>query len=173
PSSTDGSLRGTGSASFSGAVTAANSVNLALTTGASASDTLTVSNYTGGSGSTTHVSGSGAVILPAASTYAGGWAIDGGTLRVANAAALGTAASAVVVNSATTLEIASAVTLDRAITLNNGSTLLGRQTTTPNMRSDGTTNVSSGAAVTLSSGSASTSVFTLGDGTHDLTGGGV
>src|SRR5207237_6612083 len=87
PASTSGSLRGKGSSTYSGTITAATSASLALATSTSSSDTLTVQNYTGGSGSTTHVSGSGTVQLPAAASYAGAWTVDGGTLRLAHDAA--------------------------------------------------------------------------------------
>src|SRR5207249_1637955 len=117
-----GTIKGIGSAAMNDAVTAAASVsNLTLATGAASSDTLTVNNYTGGSGSTTHVTGSGEVILPNANTYAGGWMIDSGTLQVQHANALGTGTSAVSVDG--TLQIHGGVVLTRDIAMNTGSTL--------------------------------------------------
>src|SRR5439155_15179528 len=64
-------LRATNAAShFSGAITAvASASNLSLSSGGSAALALTIDNYTGGSGSTTHITGSGAVVLTSSNSY--------------------------------------------------------------------------------------------------------
>ncbi len=151
-------------------VAAASTVNL-RSFGASAPLTLgsaTPNVYTGGAGATTVIDGfGGKVILATANDYAGDWRIDGGTLRLNNAAGLGSGTSAIVVNGTNfgNLELPG-VTLGRAVTLNNNGTLIadnGANTTAP-------ISVASGAAVTLSLKTGG--IFTLGDSANDLTGGG-
>ena len=107
------------------------------------------------------------MILATANDYAGDWRIDGGTLRLNDAAGLGSGTSAIVVNSTLfgILELPG-VTLNRAVTLRNNSTLTaenGATTTAP-------VSVDSAAAVTLSLKTGGT--FLLGDSANDLTGGG-
>src|SRR5204863_9035048 len=101
---------------------AANSVHLAMNTGASALDTLTLNNYTGGSGSTTHIGGT--IKLAAANSYSGDWAVDGGTLGVQHASALGTGVSAVTINNGGTLQL-EGVSISRNAALNDNGTLKG------------------------------------------------
>ena len=146
-----GTLRGTGAATASGTITAANSVPLVtLASGATATDTLTVSNYTGGTGSTTSISGSGTVVLPSPSTYAGGWQVDAGTLRISDQSATGVGTSAVTINNGATLLLDSATTFSRGIAMNTGSTLKAGPGGS-NAFISSTVSIASGADVNLSS----------------------
>src|SRR2546427_423190 len=114
--SNSGTVKGIGIAAFSGTLTApASASNLGLATGVSVNDALTISGYTGGSGSTTHVTGSGEVVLPSASSYTGAWAVDVGRLRVDHDSGLGTGTSPIVVSSGGTLHLHGA-TITRNIT---------------------------------------------------------
>ena len=166
-----GTIKGIGAASTGiGAITAANSSStLTLASSATSTDTLTVNNYTGGTGSTTHVSGSGEVILSSANTYAGNWEIDSGTLRVDNAAALGSNTSPVLVDGGT-LRL-HGPTITRNITMNNGSTLLGSFNGSTTGRPNGTLSIAPAAAVTFRTAD-NLHTMLIGDSTNDLTGGG-
>ncbi len=169
--SINGTLRGLGASAYQGTITAAASTSpLILSTGTLATDTLSIGNaandYTGGSGSTTFINGSGKVILSFSNDYAGSWQINSGTLRIGNVAALGGGTSAVVVN-AGTLELSLAGgSLARPIALNNGGAVAASGTA----GTSGVITVGSNAAATL--GSSATILLGVGDGANDLTGGG-
>jgi autotransporter-associated beta strand protein len=166
-------LRGFGTAAVTGTV-AFNGFGAVTLFTDDAADTLTIgdaaNDYTStsvGSPFKTVVAGSGTVALPFANNYAGDWQVDSGTLRVGNAASLGTATSAVVVNGAAALEIAGAA-LDRPVTLNGTSTLRG---TGAAAAAVGVVTVAPGAQVSLASGASASDVLAVGDAANDLTGG--
>jgi autotransporter-associated beta strand protein len=157
-------LRGTSLATFGGSITPAPGASVTLTTTGS-SDVLNPLNYNGGSGATTHVTGSGEVRLTNANTYAGDWQVDSGTLRVSAATALGSGTSPVVVNDSGTLDVAG-VALDRAVNLNTGGTLKFEGVA----QSNGVHTIASAAAVGFALKGLGASA-SLGNLANDLTGG--
>jgi autotransporter-associated beta strand protein len=167
-----GTIRGTGNATASGVVTVADAVPIVhLASGAASTDTLTLNQYTGGTGSVTRVSGSGEVILVNPNAYFGTWEILGGALRMENPLALGGNLSPVVIGNGGTLHIKSDP-IDHDVLMNNGSTLKGSMTGggfQPQMQ--GTVSIASGAQVTLATPS-NADILQVGGGTNTLTGGG-
>lgn len=119
PGLTDGSLRARGNAIFSGELTAADSVDLRIST-ALQGDTLTLLNYTGGNGSTTRLGGE--IILPVPNSYVGDWKVEGGPTRVQHPDALGTGVSPINLDGILQLE---GVSLSRDIALHTFGTLKG------------------------------------------------
>ncbi len=127
-------------------------------------------------------SGAGTWILSGANTFTGtgattaanGIQINGGVLSARNNAALGTNTTAntnqVSINNTGTLELANGITLDNGLSLNlnSGGAIRSSGSTT----TSGRVNVGTAAStsVTLSTVGAS-DVFTVGNGTNDLTGG--
>ncbi|HRX86596.1 MAG TPA: autotransporter-associated beta strand repeat-containing protein, partial [Phycisphaerae bacterium] len=168
--SSGAALTGIGSSGVTATVAAASAAPLlSLATGGDPDDTLTLSSYTGGSGSTTHVSGAGEVILSQANPYAGNWEVAAGRLRVDNAGALGGNSTPVVVGSGGTLHLHD-TTLTRSITLGDGATLEGSyDATVP--ESHGILSITPGADVTFKTIGVPTGLV-IGDGANDLTGGG-
>lgn len=136
---------------------------------------VTITN-TGGQNSKLIKTGVGTWVLSGANNFApaGGVQIDGGILAVANNTALGTHATAnniaVAINNTGTLEVRNGLTMDNGISLNlnNGGTIKAVGTTGTNGRVNvGTAAATSVFITTNSSGD----VFTIGNGTNDLTGG--
>ncbi len=164
------SLRGTGSFStVTGHVNVANGATANLGTLLS-TDVFTISGtdrITGAADTAINVLGPGTVTINNVNPYAGGWNVNGGTLRVqAGAGPLGSGTSAIQISSGGTLELNSAgnlVTVSRNIDLKNGGTIKGGPVFN---NVYGTTSVASGAAVTFSG------LVRVGDGANDLTGGG-
>ncbi|BCX49285.1 hypothetical protein HAHE_31930 [Haloferula helveola] len=111
--------------------------------------------------------GDGRLVLEVNNTNAVGNTISAGTLVVASNNALGGSGSVTTVNSGTVLEIADGIASSRNLTLMDGATIFGVGAATNN----GKATIDAGAtAVTLQTGLA-TDVFTMGNGTNDLTGG--
>ncbi|MFT3789230.1 MAG: autotransporter-associated beta strand repeat-containing protein [Tepidisphaeraceae bacterium] len=134
---------------------------------------ISMSN-TGGVSSSIIKTGLGTWVLSNANTIPGGVTINGGTLAAANNAALGTNATAnnnaINVNNAGTLQIRNGITLDNGLSLNlaSGGTIRGVGVSATN----GRINVGTAAATFVTIGTTnSTDVFTIGNGSNDLTGG--
>lgn len=142
------------------ALASGNSINVASGVTAILNNALTI---TGGLSKT----GDGTLVLGGANTNPGGTVISAGKIRVSNASALGAAGIVTTVNSGTTLEVANGITLDRPITLMGGGTVAGTGTVTSNGK---ITIDAAATAVTLAT-DLSTDVFTVGNGTNDITGG--
>ncbi|MBU6223035.1 MAG: autotransporter-associated beta strand repeat-containing protein, partial [Planctomycetes bacterium] len=114
---------------------------------------------------------SGSNTVPAA----GGFTINGGVLAAANAYALGDSATAnntaTNINNGGTLEIRNGITLNNgdSLNLNNGGTIRGTGTAATNGRINvGTAASTSATLATVNAGD----LFTVGNGTNDMTGGG-
>lgn len=117
-------LRGTGSASFTGAsgkaITVASSATVSIATGTSSADLFTLTGgafpaIAGGSGSTIRVGGTGTVALLASNSFAGNWSLESGTLAVNTGAALGTGSSLTI--SGATLKATGPLAVSHNITL--------------------------------------------------------
>lgn len=143
-----------------------NNGNGALTYASSAQQTL--SGILSGSGELVKT-GSGTLILSAANTYAGATTVkDGGTLKIQNGNALGTAGSGTVVTNAT-LELAGNIT-----TAAEGLTLNGTLSSqTGNNTFAGVVNAQTGASFDVASGSVlNLSASIIGSAPFTKTGGG-
>jgi fibronectin-binding autotransporter adhesin len=135
-----------------------------------------VLTQTGGISGALNKSGVGTWILSGSNSFvaATGVTINGGTLVASNAAALGTNATAntqvATINSTGTLQLSGGIILDNGLSLNlnTGGTISSNGSNTTN----GRINVGTAAAtsVTLST-VGSSDVFTIGNGSNDLTGG--
>jgi autotransporter-associated beta strand protein len=124
---TFGTLKGVGNAASTGTITAESATNgfppnLSLAT-SNSSDSLTINIYNGGTASTTHIKGDGAVILAAAGNYAGEWQVDAGTLRISHADGSGIG-SPININLGGTLQIDN-VTIGRGVAVDKGAVLRG------------------------------------------------
>jgi autotransporter-associated beta strand protein len=149
-----GTLSGAGNAILNGVVTVAGAAGVTLDSGSSSSNLLRLDSYTGGSGSTTTVTGAGTVMLGFGNPgYSGGWQVNSGTLRLLDSASLGTGTSAIPVSGTLLL---SGVILNRNVTLNNGGTFAGVGST-----GTGVVTVAGAANVSLDSGSISSNALTI------------
>lgn len=153
-----------------GVHTIASAANVTFALKSAASPTLgdAANDLTGGAGATITVTSDtagGKIQLNNPNDYAGNWTIGNlATVRIADAGALGTATSPIVLSGTGTLQI-SAVTLNRAINLNNGATLAFDS----GAQSVATHTVGTSSAVTFALRGAGNA--TLGDAGNDLTGG--
>ncbi|MCP5546707.1 MAG: autotransporter-associated beta strand repeat-containing protein [Akkermansiaceae bacterium] len=137
-----GTIRGIGTNAVVNSIAVngtATTVGLATT---SASDILTANSLSGGQASSViQVSGPGTISLANASSYAGGWSIDSGTVLLGNASALGTSSTTVNFGSGSTGKLA----------LNGNSITV-----------DGLNTGGSPGSATIENGAAGTATVTLG-----------
>jgi autotransporter-associated beta strand protein len=190
PSSTNGTYTVTNNASSSSATLSfstiasgsATSRPISFSLGGSNTGENTVGAFTDSGALRITKSGVGTWVVTGASVInaqtdvgvVGGWEINGGTLAAANNSALGSLGTAnslgVTINDTGTLEIRNGITLDNGLSLNlnNGGTIKAVGTSGTN----GRINVGTAAATSVTiNTNASGDVFTIGNGTNDLTGG--
>lgn len=131
----------------------------------------------GGINTSVTKTGAGTWVLSGSNTIpaAGGFTINAGVLAAANAYALGDSATAnntaTNINNGGTLEIRNGITLNNgdSLNLNNGGTIRGTGTAATNGRINvGTAASTSVTLATVNAGD----LFTVGNGTNDMTGGG-
>jgi autotransporter-associated beta strand protein len=157
-------------ATYAGNVTIANGTSIG------GSGNFTMSGILAASAATNNLvkSGTGTVTL---STAAGAnrnsvnatSQIDAGVLRIQNASALATGTTAVTTINSGTLELNGGITFDQPITANNGATFRSDGTNSSNGKITVSTAVGANA-VTLSTVN-SGDVFSVGNGSNDITGG--
>ncbi|MCE9608942.1 MAG: autotransporter-associated beta strand repeat-containing protein [Chthoniobacter sp.] len=173
-SSTTGALTNSGgAASYSGVVTIA----VGGTTIGGAGDITLSAALATNTNSFTKV-GAGKLTLQAASVRTGNTQIDGGTLRIENATAFGTAATTILIGNGTTttgtLEIGNAVTVANGggITFNTGGTILNGTGGNATIQKNINLQASGTGVFTFNSGSTTTNVLTINAGGNTrLTGG--
>jgi autotransporter-associated beta strand protein len=164
-------ILGTGSsAAYVGTLSVPSTNSIALSTGTSPTDVLTIGNatndLTGGGGSTSiTVKGSGRVVLAQPSDYTGAWQLSS-TLRVSNTNQLGNSANQIFSNIGGVLEISGAA-IDRSVSLLGTGGVRGIGSAGNN----GSITVATGAQPILSTGTTASDVLTVGNAANDLTGG--
>lgn len=170
--SSGGALINSGSAaSLSGVVTLGTTGNNSI--GGSGNFTLSSGLVASNSSNNLIKVGAGTVTLSAAAgsnrSASATTQIDGGVLRISNASALSTSASAVTTINGGTLELTGGITLDQPITFNNGGTLRSDGTNASNGKITVSTAVGSNNVTLSTVGSGD--IFTVGNGSNDISGG--